>query len=118
MYEGEWVAGKRHGFGRLVHKNGVVIAGDWLEGKQHGTAVRHPATPGAGADRCHHHTTRRGPAIVVRHLLVKVAADTRAPAGGVQQQRQGPLQGGVRGRRAGRLAGAAVGLALRKLAPK
>ena len=50
MYEGEWVAGKRHGFGRLVHKNGVVIAGDWLEGKQHGTAVRHPASPGAGAD--------------------------------------------------------------------
>ena len=80
MYEGEWAAGKRHGFGRLVHRNGVVIAGDWLEGKQHGTAVRHPAFPGAGADRCHLHTTRRGPAIVVRHLLVKVAADTRAGA--------------------------------------
>ena len=32
VYEGEWSANQRHGYGRTTHANGVMTEGDWIEG--------------------------------------------------------------------------------------
>ena len=38
-YEGEWVRGERHGFGRYFWPNGKVVYGFWKEGKTHGPCI-------------------------------------------------------------------------------
>lgn len=33
MYEGEWVNGKAHGKGKLIHADGDIYEGDWVNDK-------------------------------------------------------------------------------------
>jgi hypothetical protein len=35
-YEGQWVAGKMHGWGKYHYADGGVYEGEWFEGKMHG----------------------------------------------------------------------------------
>jgi hypothetical protein len=35
-YTGNWVDGKRHGFGTMKFSNGSVYKGNWLNGMEHG----------------------------------------------------------------------------------
>ena len=36
LYEGDFINGKREGFGKYIDKNGDVYEGQWLNGKKHG----------------------------------------------------------------------------------
>ena len=38
-FEGEWHAGKMHGFGKYQYADGGVYEGQWLQGKMHGAGT-------------------------------------------------------------------------------
>jgi hypothetical protein len=39
VYEGKWLAGKQHGFGKYYYSNGNTYAGSWLNGMRHGKGM-------------------------------------------------------------------------------
>lgn len=39
QYEGEWVDGKRHGFGTYQYATGATYTGEWSDNKKHGQGL-------------------------------------------------------------------------------